>query len=88
MFKDCPKASEWSKKWNIITKLVKEENIYSILMKEHKDSNNFETIANITNEATKELVNIYFSKQQKPEDYLMQNNIYIKYYNLIDSIIN
>ena len=88
MIKHCPKASEWNKKRNIITKSVKEENICSILTKEHKDSTNFETIANIINKATKELVNIYFSKQQKPEDYLMQNNIYIKYYNLIDSIIN
>ena len=71
MIKDCPKASEWRKKWNIITKSAKEENIYSTLTKEHKDPTNFKTIANIINEATEELVNIYFSKQQKPEDYLI-----------------
>ena len=51
--------------------LTKEENIYSTLTKEHKDPTNFEAIANIINEATEELVNIYFSKQQKPEDYLI-----------------
>ena len=36
-----------------------------------QDHTNFETIANIINEATKELVNFYFSRQQKPEDYLI-----------------
>ena len=71
VIKDCPLASEWRKKWNIITKSAEEENIYSTLTKEHKDPTNFETIANIINEATEELVNIYFSKQLKPEDYLI-----------------
>ena len=52
-------------------KIDEKENIYFILTKEHKDPTNFETIANIINEATEELVNIYFSKQQKSENYLI-----------------
>ena len=67
VIKDCPKTSEWRKKWNIITKSAKED-IYSTLSLEYKDPANFETIANIIIETKEELVNAYFSKQQIPED--------------------
>ena len=49
--------------WNITAKTAGYDNIYSMLAKEHNNQRKLVAIYNSINEATEELVNIYYKQR-------------------------